>query len=195
MTKLCLVRHGQTDWNLEGRYQGQSDVPLNGTGQAQARGLARLLRNDPFDAIYSSDLVRALETARAIAAVHDSLVVNVEPRLREINQGEWEGVQVDTIRERYASLWKLRRMDPVNIRPPGGETVTEVQERVQSALDDIASLYPDGSVLIVSHGLALATVLCRVRGVPIGLAYQQIPENAEPIWISWPVLQAPANKG
>ena len=186
MTRFCLVRHGQTDWNLEGRYQGQSDVPLNAAGIAQAQALARRLKDEHFDAAYSSDLSRARDTALAISAVHGGLAVNIDPRLREINQGRWEGVQVEKIRERYAGLWLARQTDPVSVRPPGGETVGEVYQRVRAALDEIAVRYPEGSVLIVSHGLALATILCTLQGIPLGQAYQHIPENSVPLWIKWP---------
>ena len=184
MTRLCLVRHGLTDWNLEGRYQGQTDVPLNETGRAQARLLAGQLQGEPFTAIYSSDRQRASETASIIAAsVH--LPVTLDPRLREINQGEWEGQLVDAIKTRYADLWQQRSLDPANVRYPGGETVEEVARRVYAALNDIARLHPAGPVLVVSHGLALATVLCKVRGVPIGQAYIMISDNAHPVWIDW----------
>ena len=184
MTELCLVRHGQTDWNLEGRYQGQSDIPLNAIGRIQARTLARKLEGCSFCAIYSSDLERAKETSGVIATVLD-LPVTTDTRLREINQGEWEGQFVTIIRNHYVELWKQRTTDPASIRPPGGETVREVAERVYTALDDITHIHPTGSVLIVSHGLALATVLCKVRGITIGQAYSVIPENAEPIWVEW----------
>jgi len=192
MTRFCLVRHGQTAWNLEGRYQGQSDIPLNAAGLEQARELARTLQNVRFDAVYSSDLVRALETANTIIALHDHLQVHVDPRLREINQGEWEGVQIEEIRTQYAHLWQARQVDPVNLRPPGGETVGEVFQRMHSALDEIAGLYLGGNVLVVSHGLALATILCFIQGFPIGQAYLHIPDNSVPIWISW---QSPAQPG
>lgn len=186
MTRFCLVRHGQTDWNLEGRYQGQSDVPLNATGLAQARSLAHDLKDDHFDAVYSSDLTRALQTANAIAALHDHLVVIPDTRLREINQGQWEGVQVEEIRNRYAHLWQIRKADPASMRPPGGETVGEVLQRVTQALSEIADRYPTGNVLVISHGLAIATILCTVKGVPVGQAYEHIPDNSKPVWITWP---------
>lgn len=185
MTQFCLIRHGQTDWNLEGRYQGQSDVSLNATGLAQARALAQRLAGEHFDALYSSDLARARETAQAIAELQ-KLPVHFDVRLREINQGEWEGVLVETIRAHYTELWQQRKEDPARLRAPGGETVGEVMARVTAATTEIATQYPNGRVLLVSHGLALATLLCQVRGVPVGLAYEQIPANAEPVWITWP---------
>jgi len=185
MTRFCLIRHGQTDWNLEGRYQGQSDIPLNSTGIKQARLVAEILRNEQFDAVYSSDLLRALKTAEIITEYHDSLKINTDPRLREVNQGEWEGLTRDAIQDRYPKIWEALLKKPVSVRPPGGETVVEVQNRVTAALNNISTLYPDGNILVVSHGLALATIICYVNGFPIGLAYQKIPENANPIWVPW----------
>jgi broad specificity phosphatase PhoE len=184
MTRFCLVRHGQTDWNLEGRYQGQSNVPLNENGRIQARALALQLENDPLSAIYSSDLERAKETAEIIAAALD-LPVKADLRLREINQGEWEGRLVNDIKAYYTELWERRTVDPASIRPPGGETVGELAKRVHSALEEIARSLPSLPVLIVSHGLALATVICRVKHISIGDAYRVIPENARPVWVDW----------
>lgn len=184
MSRLCLVRHGQTDWNLEGRYHGQSDVPLNDTGRSQAHRLAHSLQGQTFAAIYTSDLSRARETAEIIAKVFQLHVI-LEPRLREIDQGDWEGQLVETIKARYEGLWNERITDPTHVRPPGGETVGEVAERVYAALEDIAQIYPDGQVLICSHGLALATVICKVRNLSVGQAYKMIPDNTTPIWVDW----------
>jgi broad specificity phosphatase PhoE len=184
MIQLCLIRHGQTDWNLEGRYHGQSDVPLNEVGRSQAKILAQKLQGRTFAVIYASDLQRASETAAIIAGVL-CVPVRFEPRLREINQGEWEGQQVEVIQRRYTELWQQRLDDPLNVRPPGGETTGEVAQRIYGALDDIARLNPTIPVVIVSHGFALATVLCKVRGIPLGEAYSLIPENTEPVWITW----------
>lgn len=184
MKRFCLVRHGQTDWNRAGRYQGQSDVPLNQIGRAEAQSLASRLTGQPFVAIYTSDLQRARETAVIIAETLQ-LPVTPEPRLREIDQGEWEGQLVEVIKARHAELWGQRTIDPASFRPPGGESVAEVAERVQAALGNIAHLYPTGPVLIVSHGLALATIICRVHDIPVGKAYDHIQENAKPLWVDW----------
>lgn len=184
MTHLCLVRHGQTDWNLAGRYQGQSDVALNATGRAQAISIAQVLRNQPFAALYSSDLGRARETAEIIGDAL-SLPVQFEPRLREIHQGEWEGQLSTLIQARYADLWQKRLVDPASVRPPGGETVGEVATRIWAALDEIAHSYQNDSVIIVSHGLALATAICKAQNVLVGQAYNFIPDNAQPVWIEW----------
>ena len=184
MTQLCLIRHGQTDWNLEGRYQGQSDVPLNENGLAQAQTLIEKLNGHSFATIYSSDLIRARQTAEPIAKAL-GMEVHIEKRLREINQGEWEGVLVEDIKARYAEIWSRRTVDPASVRPPGGETVGEVAERVYAALDDISSLFPNGRVLIVSHGLSIASAICRDQGIPVGQAYTVIPDNVQPVWMEW----------
>ena len=186
MTRFCLIRHGQTDWNLEGRYQGQSDVALNSLGKLQAHALASQLSGQSFSAIFSSDLIRAKETADILASVLH-VPVKVDTRLREINQGEWEGQLVEVLKSKYNGLWEKRTVDPAGVRPPGGETVREVAERVYAALNDISIQFPEDNVLITSHGLALATVICKVKGMKVGQAYRVIPENAEPVWVTWPV--------
>lgn len=185
MTQLIVVRHGETDWNRDGRYQGQADPPLNEQGRAQAGMLADELAGESFEAIYSSDLQRAVETARIIAR-RPGLPVSLDKRLREIDQGEWEGLPVDEIAARYPQLWAGRQHDALHTRPPGGETLSEVAARVWAAADDIARLHPGGRVLIVSHGLALATLLVRARGVPLERAYDYVPGNAQAEEIWWP---------
>lgn len=186
-TELWLVRHGQTDWNLEGRYQGQSDVPLNQTGRRQACLLCERLAGTSFDAIYSSDLQRAAETARA-AAQCLGLQVTLDPRLREINQGEWEGRLIADIRRRYADEFAFRKVDPLTARAPGGESVMEVAARLAAAADDIAAAHPGQRVLVVSHGLALATLFCQSCGLDLSTAYDNIADNATPVIITWDVL-------
>jgi broad specificity phosphatase PhoE len=189
MTRFCLIRHGQTDWNVEGRYQGQFDAPLNDIGREQARELGEKLRDLSFAAIYSSDLIRARKTAEIIASfIH--LPVSLEPRLREINQGEWEGKHISAIKTRYTRLWKQRMTDPANVRPPKGETIGEVAQRAYAALVEISHTYPSDNILIVSHGLTLAAILCSTRAIPIGEAYEVIPENTEPVWIDWNAIEA-----
>jgi broad specificity phosphatase PhoE len=185
MTLLLLVRHGETDWNREGRYQGQADPPLNETGRAQAESLARQLEGRSLEAIYSSDLQRAYDTARRIAS-RLGLPLQVDRRLREINQGEWEGMLVTDIMARYPTEWASRQQDRLHTRPPGGETLVELAQRLWVAVDEIALRYPVGPVLIVSHGLALATLLCRVDGIPLEQAHTLIPDNALVKQITWP---------
>jgi len=186
MTELWLIRHGQTDWNLEGRYQGQSDVPLNATGLAQAETLAATLDGQSFAALYSSDLQRAYQTAQIIAA-RVGLAVQTDVRLREINQGEWQGRTLDEIRTAYQESAQAKRtlIDPAEARAPGGESVLEVGLRMAQAADDIAGACPAGPALVVSHGLALAALYCQAKEIPLREVYAYIAENTQAMVIEW----------
>ncbi len=185
MTRLLLARHGQTDWNLQGRYQGHEDPPLNSIGRAQAEELASQVIDRSVAAVYSSDLNRALVTARIIA---DRLGVEtrIDRRLREIGLGDWEGMYIDDIVEQYPLEWDMRKKDPLNARPPGGETLAELAERMVSFADEVSSLFPDKSLVVISHGLAIASLYCRANSIPTGEAYQNIPDNARILEIDWP---------
>jgi len=187
MTELWLIRHGQTDWNLEGRYQGQSDVPLNATGLAQAEAYAASLDGRPFAAIFSSDLARAYQTAAVIAA-KVGLPVQTDARLREINQGEWQGRTLTEIKALYneGAQASQSQIDPAETRAPGGESVLEVSQRLAAAADDIARAYPVGPVLVVSHGLALASLYCQANRIPLREAYNYISDNTQAVIIHWP---------
>ncbi len=181
---LWLVRHGETDWNLEGRYQGQADPPLNARGRLQAELLADELAGKVFAGIYSSDLQRAHMTAKTIAE-RLGLEVQVEPRLREVNQGAWEGMLTADIRSQYAKAWADRQRDPRYFQPPGGESQHQVATRLRSAVDDIVLQNPSGPLLVVSHGLALASLICMVDDLPLTQAFERIPDNARPYIIHW----------
>jgi broad specificity phosphatase PhoE len=180
MAKLWLVRHGQTDWNIEGRWQGQANPPLNIVGYEQAQALVKELAGLEFEAIYSSDLQRATETALLIAK-NKGLSVQTDSRLREINLGEWEGMLGTEIAQKYPAFWAERENNPLGSHPPGGESIMELARRVIPAMSEISEKHLQGSVLVVSHGLALAVFLCHVHNLPLQQAFQQIPENARPI--------------
>ncbi|MEW6406270.1 MAG: histidine phosphatase family protein, partial [Chloroflexota bacterium] len=170
MTTFWLVRHGQTDWNVQGRWQGHADPPLNALGVKQTQILGEGLAHVKFDAIFSSDLDRAYETACAVGN-RQGLEVRIEARLREINLGEWEGVTQDEIKRRYPAEWRDRQLNPLEARAPGGESVLELAERVIPAAASISRLYPNGLVLLVSHGLALAVLICHAQGLPLEDAF------------------------
>jgi len=181
--ELWLVRHGQTDWNIQGLYQGQSDIPLNATGRQQAEELAVQLRGEPFAALYASDLSRAQDTARALSRAV-ALPVQLDRRLREINQGEWEGQNYRKIIAQFEEPQEQR--DPATFRAPGGETVAEVAGRVTAAIHEIVQRHPGGRVLLVSHGVTLATVICLANGLPLTAIYQHLPRHTRPEVIYWP---------
>jgi alpha-ribazole phosphatase len=176
MARLILIRHGETDWNVEGRWQGHADVPLNARGRAQAEEIAAALAGQEIAAIYASDLERARETAGPLAR-QTGLPVRLEPRLREVDQGEWQGLLVTEIEARYAEAIRKRRADPLHVAPPGGETALEVRQRVLAAVQDILRAHPGESVAIVSHGFALAVILAYYRGIPVERVWELVPEN------------------
>lgn len=187
MTTLWLVRHGETDWNREGRWQGQAPhaPTLNVTGRAQALGLAMQLQGRDFAAIYTSDLQRAQDTARTLA--HQvAAPLYFEPRLREMNLGVWEGMLTEELTRRYPSELREREVNPLTARPPGGgETVAEVVTRVRAAADDIAQRHASASVVLVSHGLALAALRCLAEARTLTEIYLWIPENGVPYAVDW----------
>jgi broad specificity phosphatase PhoE len=161
MTTILLARHGETDWNVERRVQGHSDTPLNDTGRDQARALAEELAGEPIDAVYSSDLARAHETARIVAAER-GLDLTAIRDLRERNFGTWEGLTDEEIyirhphaRDRSWQEWG------------DAETRDEMADRVLGALHRIAESHPGRRVLVVSHGGPLRAVLrhCSIDGV------------------------------
>jgi len=153
MTEILLTRHGQTDWNLGGRVQGHTDIPLNATGVAQARALADELATEQLVAVYSSDLGRARDTAAIVAQRH-GLAVTVEPDLREKNFGTWEGLTDTEIGNLFP--------DAVRGRWGDGETTEAVAVRAVAAVDRIRELYPIGAVLVVSHGGPLRALLAHL---------------------------------
>ena len=187
-TTLWLIRHGETDWNRDGLYQGQADVPLNETGLAQACATAEDLTRAErgFAAIYSSPLARARQTAEA-AAQRLAQPVREDQRLMEIHQGDWTGKNYRAVVAQFGDPLKADGMrDTIHSRAPGGESVAEVAERMRRAADDIAARHPGQDVLIFTHGLALATLLCQSREIPLEQVYEHIPHNGQITRIDWP---------
>ena len=148
MTELLLVRHGETDWNAEGRLQGHTDRPLNAYGRRQATELAQRLAGEGADAIYTSDLARAMETAQILGA-RLGLTVVVDPDLREKNWGTWEGLTGD---ERVHVEFE-------------GESTEEHRDRVMAAVRRIAARHPGQRVVVVTHGGSLRRIQAAVNGV------------------------------
>jgi probable phosphoglycerate mutase len=140
VTTILLARHGETDWNREGRWQGWADPPLNELGREQARMLAEELRDTPFDAVYTSDLKRAHQTAEIVAAPHGVPVVT-DRGLREIDIGSWSGLTKPEIEDRFPSGER-----------PDGETREQHSARVVAAVERIAREHPGERILIVTHG-------------------------------------------
>ena len=155
LTRIIAVRHGETDWNVDTRVQGTLNIALNARGRWQAQRAAQALADEPIAAIYSSDLVRALETAQAIAAHSSSpgaRPVRPHTGLRERGFGTFEGLTYAQI----ASDWpeesrRWRQRDP-EFAPPGGETLLQLRARILETVDTLASQHPNEQIVLVAHG-------------------------------------------
>src|SRR5688572_17376727 len=176
MTSLLVCRHGVTDWNIQGRYQGQSDVPLNAEGRQQAESLADELALAPVEAVYASALERAWRTAEATANRH-ALEVKRDSRLNEVHLGVWEGLTLAEILAGYAEQHAFWVNHPVDARPPEGESIAEVVMRVRAALLDIAASRPTGSVVVVTHKVTMNVIQSLVTGQPLEEVLKVFPVN------------------
>lgn len=161
---LTLVRHGETDWNVQQRYQGSADQPLNANGEAQAHQLAGHLNGAEYDHIYSSDLVRVQQTARL--ALNDStLDVTLDERLREIGFGKFEGLTYDEIQAQFPeelAIWQADRDQNTH----GGERLMDVVARVEDFLNDVRERHVDEKVLVFAHGGTIGMLLALALGSP-----------------------------
>jgi len=150
-TRILAIRHGETAWNVDTRIQGQLDVPLNDTGRWQARRLARVVADERIDAIYASDLLRAYETAQAVA-VESGRPVVTDTGLRERNFGEFEGFTWKEIQQRWpqeSERWRVRDLD---FAPAGGESLREFYSRSVAAATRITAAHPGQTIALVAHG-------------------------------------------
>jgi len=193
LIRLILVRHGVTEWNQAGRYQGHQDVPLSQTGREQARRVAERLRLETITIAYSSDMQRARETA-SIALGERDVPLQTTPALREMAFGAWEGLTAREVSEHYPAEWAAWIRDPVVARPPnGGEDLAELDARVSAFLHSVVHVpagegaQPDwfsyraagesadgtsGTVLLVSHGGTVRALLAHLFEVPIRLYWR-----------------------
>lgn len=166
MTKIILIRHGLTQWNRNFRYQGQTDVPLAEEGMLQAEKAAVRLAAEQVGAVYASDLGRASQTAQIIAQRHN-LPVFLLPGLREVNFGRWEGKTYQEVKEEYADCLNNWFSCPGEIVIPGGETFQQVKERAYAAILDVVNKHEGETVIAVSHGGTIRTILCAALGLDL----------------------------
>jgi broad specificity phosphatase PhoE len=161
--RILLVRHGETVYNVEGRWQGQSDSPLTERGRAQARELGRALAAEPITAVYSSDLGRASYTAAEVAAVHQLEVVP-DPRLREIHTGEWTGKAREEIDARWPGGLRAWATSPSRYVLPGGESIQAAQERGLTFFAERMPAHAGQTVVVISHGAVGQAILVNAMG-------------------------------
>jgi broad specificity phosphatase PhoE len=163
MKRILLIRHGQTDWNVEGRWQGHLDEPLNATGLEQAQQLAEYLREKSINAVYSSDLLRARVTAEQIAATH-GLAVKTDVRWREQNLGVFQGLTTSEISSKYPEEMRQLRENYLDYAPPEAETRRVMQERAFAAYSEIIANESGDEIAVVSHGGTIRVLLYKFFG-------------------------------
>lgn len=177
MTRLIVVRHGQTHWNVAAIIQGQGDSKLTEEGIAQAEAIGERLAAERCDALISSDLGRAHETAKRIAARNGREIV-LDSRLRERSFGVGEGMSYEEVDRAYPGAFaRIRDVDP-DFVIPGGESRRQFHERVCAAFEDIARRHAGKTVILVTHGGVLATFYRHVHGIDLGVAHPIAIANA-----------------
>jgi len=177
VTSFLFIRHGETDWNRQQRFQGQIDVPLNALGRAQAARLAERLAGDPADVLVCSDLQRARETAEPLAAAWGAEAL-AEPAMREQAFGVLEGLDVPTIKQRHADLWAQWLVHQADFALPGGESLRQFHRRVIDGVSALARAHPGQTVAVVTHGGVLDMLWRAAHQVSLdGLRRCEIPNT------------------
>ncbi|MGI9133650.1 MAG: histidine phosphatase family protein [Rhodoferax sp.] len=182
-TRLCVARHGETDWNRLGILQGWLDVPLNALGRTQSQALAATLAHCPFAAVWSSPLARARESAEIVAAALHLSAPLYHDGLKEKNFGAVQGIPKDELAElNPALLEQILRRNPA-AEFAGGESMDEFSERVEDALEDIAARHLGQTVLLITHGWVMDAITRHIQGQARHAVLHIKRKNAECIWL------------
>ena len=163
MTKIMLIRHGDTDWNVEEIFRGRADVELNETGVKQAELLAKHLANERIVAIYSSPLKRALKTAEVITVPHN-IGVTPSEELIDFDYGEWQGLSHDAVKRKYKVLYNEWLNNPHLVKVPNGESLDDVRGRAVGLVNQVVTKH-DGIVVLVSHRVVGKVLICALLGL------------------------------
>jgi broad specificity phosphatase PhoE len=159
MPEIILVRHGETAYNASETFRGRADVPLNENGLRQSQLLGDYLSSEKIDAVYSSPLQRSLKTAEAIASPH-YLTVNVTESLNDMDFGEWQGLTIQEVKERYDDIYQDWLDTPEQVRIPGGETLENVRSRALPFVQDAVMRCGEGKIVLVSHRVVCKVLIC-----------------------------------
>ena len=162
--RILLLRHAETEWNRERRFQGWRDVPLSATGREQAESAARLLAATRIDAVWSSPLARARDTAAIIAAPH-RLAVQESEAFREMGFGDWEGLTRDEVRERFPDAHRAWAETPHEAAWPGAETLAAVRARALAGLEALRAAHSGQTICLVSHGITGRILILEALGL------------------------------
>lgn len=164
MTKIYLVRHGQTKWNKDLIFRGRKDIPLNETGNREAEAIAHTLKNKNIDAIYTSPLKRSVQTGEPTEKIFGIKSIPIQEFI-DINYGEWEGLTFSEVQNKYREQYALWENKPEKVRFPGGETLEETRERSFKGFKNIIKNNPDKSILIIPHRVINKILLCGILGI------------------------------
>ncbi len=171
ITRIYLIRHAEAEGNLYRRLQGQQNTNLTRKGRLQTQALAERFRQEPLDALWSSDLIRAQSTASAIRKVQPQLELHTDPALREVCLGCWEDTCLGEVKAKYAQQYQWFTTDPARWQVPGSESLQSVVERLEGKLRELAARYPGCTVAVVSHAFAIRAVISHIAGIP----FAQLP--------------------
>lgn len=185
MRQIILVRHGQTDWNLAGRWQGSTDTPLNNYGREQASALALSLEGSHYSVIASSELQRAVSTADILNQILDCPRL-IDKRLNEINLGLWEGHVVSEIPQIDPVAWEQWNSGIEASSAPSGESRICLAARTKQALEEICQQHPVGNIMIVSHKISIESLICLAEKKSLSEIGKLSVPNLHPITIEWP---------
>jgi len=164
--RIILVRHGETDWNKQGRFQGQIDIPLNQNGKAQAQAASKFLKDVSIQKAFSSSLSRPKETAQIILKEHPGIDISLKDNLIEIGHGKWEGKLETEIKSDWPDLLKMWKSLPEKVQMPDGENIKEVSKRsITGWMEICKSLKNDETALVVAHDAVNKTILCHLLGL------------------------------
>jgi probable phosphoglycerate mutase len=185
-TRFCLVRHGETDWNLERRLQGHTDIPLNSRGLAQAAQMASALKkiNLQFDVLYTSDLIRAAKTAQAIKSLF-GVKAHIDQSLRERHLGALQGLTTTEGPQLEPELWNIHLSRDLQHDLRGGESIRQFANRIHQALEKLHRQHPGKTILLVSHGGALDMMYRLASGQSLAAEKTVSVPNASLSWISY----------
>jgi broad specificity phosphatase PhoE len=183
-TRFILVRHGQTEWNRVERFRGRADIPLNETGLAQARRIARRLSEEPFVTVYAGPLERTLATARPIAEARH-LPVQPLAGLIDIDFGAWQGLTPDEVAARYPDDYLRWLNRPAEVHFPGGESLSQVRVRAMTAIQSLTGAHAGQTVVLVSHKIVNKVILCAVLGLSDGSIWRIEQDNGAMNWFEF----------
>ena len=164
MSRVYLVRHGQTAWNVGEIFRGRADIPLDETGKREVHLAGETLKAETLQAVYSSPLSRSMETAENIAIFHDIPVTPLDA-IVDISYGEWEGLGNQEVQQKYPELHALWLSEPHKVLFPGGESLDEVRSRTMAALEDLLGKHQDENFALVAHRVPNKVICCALLGL------------------------------